>query len=98
MFSLGHRSGLSSHIMITVKSLRAVHNYYSPSHLGAVCDDFQIAVERARKRIGERLWEAMSFRALIIEIYLELRALDAERVAQQAARKPTISGSNGKSK
>jgi hypothetical protein len=64
----------------------------------AVRDDFRIAVERARKRIGERLWVTMSSHAQSTEIYRELRALDAERVAQQAARKPTNSGSSGTSK
>ena len=55
-------------------------------------DDFGIAVERARKRIGERLWEAMSSRGQSIEIYQELRALDAERETQRTGRNPPTSG------
>ena len=60
--------------------------------VGIMSDDFQIAVERARKRIGERLWDTMSSHAQTIEIYLELRALDTERVAQRGPREPTTSG------
>lgn len=55
-------------------------------------DDFQIAVERARERIGESIWTAMSSQARTIEIYRELRALDAQRVAQSTVRKSTDSG------
>jgi hypothetical protein len=55
-------------------------------------DDFQIAAERARTRIGEPLWQTMSFHAQTIEIYLELRALDTERAAQRGPQAPTTSG------
>jgi hypothetical protein len=55
-------------------------------------DDFQTAAERARSRIGERLWQTMSFHAQTIEIYLELRALDTERAAQRGPQEPTTSG------
>jgi hypothetical protein len=64
---------------------------------GSVSDDFRIAVERARKRIGERRWMTLSLHAQSTEIYAELRALDSERVAQQAAPKAMTSGSNGTS-
>jgi hypothetical protein len=64
-------------------------------------DDFRIAVERARKRIGEHVWDALSSHEQTIEIYRELRALDAERVAEREAqgeeRKPTTSGDDGTS-
>lgn len=60
-------------------------------------DDFQLAVERARKRIGESLWNTLSSRAQTIEIYRELRALDAERVARGVGRKPTASDGDGTS-
>lgn len=59
-------------------------------------DDFTIAVERARERVGERLWTTMSTRAQSLEIYLELRALDVERAARSAA-KPTAPGGDGRS-
>lgn len=66
--------------------------------LGAVCDDFQIAVERARERIGERVSEAVSSHEQTIEIYRESRALDAERTAQEAARNRTTTGGDGTAK
>jgi hypothetical protein len=55
-------------------------------------DDFQIAAERARTRIGEHRWQTMSLHEQTIEIYLELRALDAERAAQRGPQEPTTSG------
>ena len=61
-------------------------------------DDFQIAVERARKRIGEALWKSMSSRGQTIEIYVELRALDKERAAETKDGKPTTSGDDGASR
>jgi hypothetical protein len=42
-------------------------------------DDFQIAAERARKRIGERIWNQLSIHDRATAIYEELRDLDAER-------------------
>jgi hypothetical protein len=44
-------------------------------------DDFQIAYERARERVGEDIWLRMSSRDQVDAIYRELRALDAERAA-----------------
>ena len=65
---------------------------------GSMSEDVQIAVERARTRIGESLWNVMTSHEQTIEIYRELRALDAERVAGNAVRKPTTSGGDGPSR
>lgn len=45
-------------------------------------DDFQIAAERARNRVGEHIWSTMSASMQAIAIYEELRALDLRRVAE----------------
>jgi hypothetical protein len=42
--------------------------------------DFQVAVERARSRVGEDFWDDMSLNLQSRAIYEELHALDAERV------------------
>jgi hypothetical protein len=52
-------------------------------------DDFQIAYERARARIGYEEWETLSPTQRNDEIYKEMRALDAERIA---SRCPSVSG------
>ena len=42
-------------------------------------DDFQIAAERARQRLGEAAWNQMTTHERAGAIYAELRALDAEQ-------------------
>jgi hypothetical protein len=49
------------------------------SETNVMSEDFAIAVERARARIGERMWEALSLNLQSKALYEELRALDAER-------------------
>ena len=61
-------------------------------------DDFQIAARRARERVGEPIWTTMSSHEQTIAIYEELRALDLERVAREAAREPPTSGGTGPSR
>jgi hypothetical protein len=43
--------------------------------------DFQTAVERARRLTGSVVWDGMSLRHQADAIYEELRLLDTERVA-----------------
>jgi hypothetical protein len=43
-------------------------------------NDFRIAFERVRDRVGERHWLRMSMPEVTIEICNELRALGAERM------------------
>ena len=47
--------------------------------------DFQCCYERARDRIGETAWMAMTTKDQAREIYVEMRAFDLARLA---ARKP----------
>jgi hypothetical protein len=42
--------------------------------------DFYMAHERARSRVGDHAWSAMSQHDRATAIYKELRALDAERI------------------
>ena len=51
-------------------------------------EDFHAASERARNHVGDRVWDAMSQHDRATAIYEELRALDAERVAQRATDDP----------
>jgi hypothetical protein len=46
-------------------------------------EDFRVAHERAVTRAGAPTWRLMSVRDQATAIYAELRALDAERLAQQ---------------
>jgi hypothetical protein len=46
-------------------------------------DDFRIAVERARDRVGENVWRGMSLHDQADAIYQELRDIDAERFVRQ---------------
>ena len=52
-------------------------------------DDFQIAYERARKRIGEEIWDHTPPRVQAEAIYAELRAIDAERAAGRPPTTPS---------
>jgi hypothetical protein len=45
-------------------------------------DNFQIIVERARERVGEKAWEGMSVHERADAIYREMRAMDAEKIAR----------------
>jgi hypothetical protein len=47
-------------------------------------DDFQIAYERARRRIGEEAWDVLTTHEQATAIYEELRALDIERDRKKA--------------
>jgi len=59
---------------------------------GPMPDDFQIAAQLARERVGELTWKTMSAHQQTIAIYEELRALDLERTARETAREPPTSG------
>ena len=48
----------------------------------SVCDDFQVAAERARQRVGNRVWDQMTTHEKAEAIYREMRALDAEHSKQ----------------
>ena len=48
----------------------------------SMSEDFQIAFERARKRVGCNAWKTIRPQDRTAAIYRELRALDAERLAQ----------------
>jgi hypothetical protein len=58
-------------------------------------DDFQIAAERARQRMGQRIWDTMSTHERATVIYRELGALDAERAALRRGQYPVSSGGEG---
>lgn len=55
-------------------------------------DDFRIAYERARMRVGDRAWDMMASKARADAIYAELRALDASRIAEKARLQSCTSG------
>jgi hypothetical protein len=48
--------------------------------------DFQIAASRARARVGDREWDDVPLPDQTRRLYQELRAIDAERVAEWAER------------